>query len=100
MKMLVLGFKHSKGEFNGNIYDYVTVYCLSRMEQKETQRGSAGIDMRGDSLLVEKLQKIDFGQPVYCEIETEARATGKGQFVETVVNVVPIQQSNAASKTA
>lgn len=98
MKMLVLGWKHSKGSMNDFNYDFVTVYCLSRMEQKETQRGSAGIDMRGDPILVEKLQKIDFGQPVPCEIETEARATGKGQFVETVVNVTPIQQSNQQPK--
>lgn len=96
MKMIVLGWKHSKGEFNGNPYNYVTVYCLSKMEQKETQRGSAGIDMRGDPILVEKLSKIDFGQPVQCEIETEPRAVGKGQFVETVVNVSPLQAAKAA----
>lgn len=97
MKMHVIGWKHSKGDFNGTAYDYVTVYCVSRMEQKATQRGAAGIDMRGTPDLVEKLQKIDFGGVVICEIETEARAIGKGQFVETVVSVVPVQaQSKAA----
>ncbi len=95
MKMLVLGWRHSQGEMEGRPYNFVTLFCLSRMEQKETQRGSAGIDMRGDAILVEKLKKIDFGSPVHCEIETEARATGKGQFVETVVNILPVQVATA-----
>lgn len=91
MKMLVTGWKHSKGEFNGNNYNYVTIYCVSKMAQNENQRGSAGIDMRGEPELIEKLRKIEFTGAIPCEIETEARATGKGQFVETVVNIAPIQ---------
>jgi hypothetical protein len=90
MKMKVIGWKHSKGEFNGNAYDYVTIYTLARLEQKDNQRGSAGIEMRGESQLVEKLKKIDFGSEVVCDVETETRATGKGQFAEMVVNVLPV----------
>ncbi len=90
MKILVTGWKHSKGEYNGNPYNYVTVYCQTKMEQKDNQRGSAGIDMRGEPQLVEKLNKINFTHTVECELELETRATGKGQFVETVVSVSPV----------
>lgn len=91
MKLHVLGWKHSKGEYEGRSFDFVTVYGISRMEQKDTQRGAAGIDMRGDPSLIESLKKIDFGGVVVCEVTTEPRATGKGQFVETVVSVTPVQ---------
>ncbi|PPK71894.1 hypothetical protein B0F88_1056 [Methylobacter tundripaludum] len=96
MKMNVCGWSHKKGDFDGRSYDYVVIYCISRMEQKDIQRGAAGIDMRGDSSLVEKLRKIEFTGIIQCEVETEARATGKGQFVETVVNIVPSLSSKAA----
>ncbi|MFA5016283.1 MAG: hypothetical protein WC504_01965 [Methylobacter sp.] len=92
MKLNILGWKHSKGEYEGRAYDHVTIYAVSRMEQKDTQRGAAGIDMRGDASLVDSLKKMDFGGVVLCEIGTEARATGKGQFVETVVSVTPVQK--------
>lgn len=92
MKLNILGWKHSKGEYEGRSYDHVTIYAVSRMEQKDTQRGAAGIDMRGDASLVESLKKMDFGGVVLCEVGTEARATGKGQFVETVVSVTPVQK--------
>lgn len=91
MKLHILGWKHSKGEYEGRAFDFVTVYGVSRMEQKDTQRGAAGIDMRGDPSLIESLKKIDFGGVVVCEVVTEPRATGKGQFVETVVSVTPVQ---------
>ncbi len=96
MKLAVVGWKHSKGEFNGNIYDYIQLYCITRMEQKETQRGAAGIDMRGEPQLVEKLKKINFTGAIMCEVETEPRATGKGQFVETVINVTPLEPQKPA----
>lgn len=95
MRMNVMGWKHSQGEFNGNPYNYVTLYCVAKMEQKDTQRGAAGIDMRGDPSLVEKLRKIEFNAIIPLEVETEARAIGKGQFVETVVNVSPVQVNKA-----
>jgi hypothetical protein len=95
MKLNILGWKHSQGEYEGRPYNHVTMYAVSRMEQKDNQRGAAGIDMRGDASLVESLRKIDFGGAVACEVETEARATGKGQFVETVVSVVPLLPAKA-----
>lgn len=91
MKMNVCGFAHKKGEYEGRPYDYVTIYCISKMEQKDTQRGAAGIDMRGEPQLIDKLKKIEFNGIIPCEVETEPRAIGKGQFVETVVNVTPIK---------
>lgn len=96
MKMNVIGWKHSKGEFNGNAYDYTTLYCLAKMEQKETQRGTAGIEMRGEPALVEKLKKIEFNGVIPCDLDTEPRAIGKGQFVETVVAIVPVNASKPA----
>lgn len=95
-KLNVLGWKHSKGDFNGQAYDYVTVYTLARMQAKDNQRGFAGIEMRGESVLLEKLKKIEFAGPVPCEVETETVATGKGTFAELVINVTPITQKATA----
>ncbi len=97
MKMHVTGWKHSKGALeNGTAYDFVTLYCLTKMEQKDNQRGAAGIDFRGVPELAEHLRKIDFNGVVVLEVETEARAKGKGQFVETAVSIAPVP----AAKTA
>lgn len=93
-KLQVLGWKHSKGDFNGTPYDYVTVYTLARMQAKDNQRGFAGIEMRGEPQLVEKLKKIEFTGPVACEVETEKMATGKGTFADYVVSVTPCQPAS------
>ncbi len=90
MRLNVTGWKHSKGTFEGRDYDYVLIYAVTRMEQKDTQRGAAGIEMRGEPQLVEKLKKMEFNGVLSCEVETEPRATGKGQFVETVVSISPV----------
>lgn len=97
MKMNVMGFKHSKGEFDGTKYDYVTIYTVARMKAADNQRGFAGIEIRGEPHLVEKLSKIEFSNTVPCEVETEMVATGKGQFQEMVVNVTPIKAGNNAA---
>ncbi|WP_031438756.1 hypothetical protein [Methylobacter tundripaludum] len=97
MRLNVTGWKHSKGNFEGRDYDYVVIYCVTKMEQKDTQRGAAGIEMRGEPQLVEKLKKMEFNSVLSCEVETEPRATGKGQFVETVVNITNLSpQAKAA----
>lgn len=94
MKAQVLGYKHSKGDFNGQVYDYVTVYTIARMQRKDNQAGYAGIEMRAEPHILEKLKKIEFNSPVLCEIETETVATGKGSFSEFVVSVVPVQSKS------
>lgn len=94
MRLNVTGWKHSKGAFEGRDYDYVLIYCITKMEQKDTQRGAAGIEMRGEPQLVEKLRKMEFNGVLPCDVETEPRATGKGQFVETVVNITPVITPN------
>lgn len=83
----LLGFKHSKGEFQGRSYDFVTLYLLGRMSQDDNQRGSAGYEMRAEPSIKESLQKINFNGPIDVELQIEKRPTGKGQFVDTVVNV-------------
>jgi hypothetical protein len=95
-KLNVLGWKHSKGDFNGTPYDYVTVYTVARMQAKDNQRGYAGIEMRGEPSLVEKLRKLEFNGPISCEVETETVATGKGTFAELVINVTPVTQKATA----
>lgn len=92
-RMTIIGWKHSKGDYNGNAYDYAVLYAVTKMEQKENQRGSAGIDVRGDSSLVEQLQKLDFSKGALdLNIEIESRAVGKGQFVNTAVSIQPISK--------
>ena len=97
MKLLATGWKHSKGEFNGNAYNYAVLYVQTKMEQKDNQRGSAGIEMRGVPELAEKLAKLPFNEPMYLEVTTEPRAIGKGQFVETVIDVAPIANQAGVS---
>lgn len=100
MQIQVGGWKHSKGEYEGREFDFVTIYAISRMEQKDTQRGSAGIDMRGDPSLVESLKKIDFVGFLLCDVQTEPRATGKGQFVETVTHISVVPEKPLSAMTA
>lgn len=90
MKMNCTGWKHSKGDFDGVAYDNLTLYAVARMEQKDTQRGAAGIDLKCEVSLKEKLQKIEWNGVVVCDVETETRATGKGGHVEMVINVTPV----------
>ncbi len=92
MKMQVTGWRHSKGDFDGVAYDNLTIYCISRLKAGDNQRGAAGIEMRCEGHLKEKLMKIEFNGVIPCEIETEAVATGKGNFQETVVSINPIVQ--------
>lgn len=99
MKMMCTGWKHSKGDFDGVAYDKLTLFALAKMEQKETQRGSAGIDMQCDVAIKQQLEAIHFNGVVDCEVATEQWAKGKGQFVEVVVSVVPLpEQTGTASK--
>lgn len=94
-KQHVLGWKHSAGEFNGQRYDYVTVYMMSRLQRKDNQQGYAGVELRGEPALAEHLKKINFNGPIPCEVETETMAIGKGQSVEMVVSVTPLKPQTA-----
>lgn len=91
--MSVLGFKHSKGDFDGVQYDTLTIYTILKMEQKDGQRGMAGAEMRCDSSLLDSLKKIDFSKgAVNCDVNIEKYSTGKGNSKEVVVSVVPVFQ--------
>jgi len=89
MKMLVLGVSLHQGEYEGNKYDYMKVYMVARQQQSDERKGSAGIDMRADSSLFQQASKIDFKQPLFCDLETEMQATGGGNMKETIVNITP-----------
>lgn len=94
MKFNCLGWKHSKGDFEGTAYNNLTLFGVARMEQKETQRGAAGVDMKCDISLLQKLQSIDFGGVVMCDVITETRAIGKGGHAEIVIDIVPLKQGS------
>lgn len=88
--MTITGWKHSKGEMDNRPYNFVTIYGTAKMEQNDIQRGSAGVDLRGEPELVDQLKKINFADPVLCDVEIEQRAKGKGVVVQTVVRVEPV----------
>lgn len=91
--MNLLGFKRSKGDFDGVHYDTLTIYTILKMEQKENQRGSAGAELRCEPSVLESLQKIDFSKgAVPCDVNIEKFSTGKGQTKEMVVSVSPVVQ--------
>ncbi|WP_367154048.1 hypothetical protein [Methylomonas sp. HYX-M1] len=96
MQMRVMGYKHSKGDFNGQAYDYVTIYCVAKLKSSDNQRGFAGIEMRGEPQLLEKMQKINFSGPVVCEVQTETVAIGKGAYTEMVTMVTPLDKNGQA----
>jgi len=87
MQMNVLGWAHKKGEFEGRGYDYVVIHAIGRLKQSDDVRGSAGVEIRGEPQLVEKLKKIDFVGVVRLDVETELSANGKGQYSEMAVNI-------------
>lgn len=94
--MTVTGWKHSKGEMDNRPYNFVTIYCVAKMEQNDTQRGSAGVDLRGDPELVDQLKKINLSEPVVCDVEIEQRAKGKGVVVQTVTRIEPVSAKKPA----
>lgn len=85
----LLGFKHSQGEFDGTRYNKLTLFFVAKMEQTDSQRGSAGYEQQADVALVDSLKKIVFNSPVEVEVESEKRATGKGMFKDVIVSVRP-----------
>ncbi len=88
--LTIIGFSRKKGDFNGNAYDYITVHTIGRMEQKNEQRGMAGIELRADSACLPALQVLDFSkQFVQVDADMENRAIGKGQFVTTIIAIKP-----------
>lgn len=89
-KFNVMGYKHSKGDFNGMPYDYVVVYTVAKLKRSDSQAGAAGIEFRAETSLLDKFKKMDFSMPVVCDVQFETVATGKGGFQELVVDVNPI----------
>lgn len=98
--LLVMGWKHSQGEFNGNNYDYTTIYTRARLRAADNQRGYAGIEIRGEPFLVEKLSKLDFSKgDVECDVVTEQVAIGKGMFQDLAVDIRPLPASATNQRT-
>lgn len=91
----IIGWSHKKGEVNGNHYDFVIIHSVAKQKQTEVQRGMAGIELRGEPFLVEKLAKIQFNGVVPCNIDLEAQATGKGQYRDIVVHIEPVAPPKA-----
>ncbi len=94
MKMKILGYKHSKGNFEGTEYNYVKLFSIARLETKEIQQGGAGVDMRGIPELLPVLRKQDLwngGQGVEFDVVTEAIAKGGGNTQEMVVGLKLLQ---------
>jgi hypothetical protein len=89
----VIGWTHKKGVVDGNNYDFVTIYAVSKLEQKENQRGAAGIEFRAEPHLVEKLSKVMFNVVVPMKLQIEQVATGKGVFKDVVVMAEPVPAS-------
>lgn len=97
-QLTIIGFSRKKGDFNGNAYDYITIHTVGKMEQKNEQRGMAGVELRADSSVLSALQVLDFSkQYVLVDADLENRAIGKGQFVTTVTSIKPILSSLAKS---
>lgn len=91
MKVVALGASKHKGNYEGVDYDYSKIYLTAPREQTDISRGSSGVDMRAIPEVFEQARRIDFSQPVICELETELRALGGGNSRETVVSIKPLK---------
>lgn len=90
MKLRIYGAKHTKGEVEGNAFDFVKIFALARMERKATQVGGAGVDFRGLPELAPKLLNIDLwngGHGVECDVDMETMALGGGNMREVIVSI-------------
>lgn len=96
MPFQLIGWIHRKGSVDGNNYDFVLLHVVSKLEQSETSRGMAGIEIRGEPFLVEHLKKLVLNGAIPVEIDLEQRATGKGQFKSIAVGIRPVPQPKAA----
>lgn len=92
------GFIHQKGDVDGFQYDNLYITQVARLRPSDMQRGYAGIQIKCDTALKEKLMKIEFNSPhgVPLEFEMEKFAKPKGGFEEMIVSINPLPISKVA----
>lgn len=82
----------------GQHYLFSKVFCVARLDANETRAGFAGIEMRGILAIADKYLEFPFKRDgTVFEVEIEAIATGKGEFKDTIVAMVPVAEMQAKS---
>ncbi|PHS69866.1 MAG: hypothetical protein COB22_08655 [Cycloclasticus sp.] len=87
MKIYATGVSLHKGEYEGNNYNFCKLYAVVPMQQSDTKKGSAGIDVRCEPQVYDVLKNSNFSTPVEIDCVTEMRALGGGNAKETIVKV-------------
>jgi len=95
MKTTVLGYRHSKGTYEGRDYDNLNLHTYEEMEQTSAQSGYMGIEYPCKKELLQVIQQVDFSKgPVELDIEMKMIAS-RGAARPTVVGIkLPVQQNN------
>ena len=74
----VTGLKSSKGEFNGQPYDYTAVFFLAELKEGENYAGYVGEELRwGTSANAEKLTSQNLKYPLQADVTMEQVSNGK-----------------------
>ncbi len=99
----ITGIKQSTGKTdNGFEYDHAVVFAVSMLDPTNTRcNGFAGIELRGVPAIYEKYLTFPFkAEGVPFEVQIEQVATGKGQFKDTIVKMIPVSQLQQAKASA
>ncbi len=82
----------------GQHYLFSKVFCVARLDANETRAGFAGIEMRGIPAIADKYLSFPFKRDgIPFEVEIEAIATGKGEFKDTIVSMIPVSEMQVKS---
>ena len=98
MKTIVLGYRHSKGTYEGREYDNLNLHTYEEMERSTVkdseQAGYMGIEYPMKKELLEIIQQVDFSKgPVELDIDMKMIAV-RGSARPTVVGIKLNNQTN------
>lgn len=97
-RMKIIGVQEVSGKMeNGITFDFARVYAVSMLDPANSRcSGFAGIEMRGVPDIYDKYLGFEFKpEGIEFEVRIEMVASGKGQFKDTIVEMIPVEMQQA-----
>lgn len=95
-QLVILGARASKGEYQGNAYDYTEVFFQADTPEGEMFCGVVGESMRwGLSTNIEKIKKLEF--PLLADCVCQQVSNGKA-MTTIFLDVVPVPKTAQQAK--
>ncbi|MFC3903273.1 hypothetical protein SAMN05421749_10248 [Acinetobacter marinus] len=95
-QLVILGARASKGEFQGNTYDYTEVFFQADTPEGANYWGQVGESMRwGLSSNIEKLNKHE--SPLLADVVMQQVSNGKA-MTTIILDVVPVPKTSQQAK--